>query len=748
MLKDAPFHIVYSTGENEPIEFFFDALLESTNFDLGLGFFSSTGINVLSAGFAYFIHRGGKVRIIINDILSKKDKEAIENGINTTNSYFEDNILNNIKTLAKTLSKQDEHFFKCLSFLISKNRIEFLATIPANNKGGIAHNKYGIFTDNFGNKVVFNGSANFSQTALLNNIESISCYKSWSESESEIKRLNYFEDIFNKTWNGESENIKIIPIQKVENYIQETFGTSDIEELVEEEKRLIKSYGSERIKEKIEKLYSYDSTNFLTQKANEESLSYNSEPRFPFPDGPRQYQKEAYQNWQENDFHGIFAMATGTGKTITSLNCVLNEYQKTGKYNVLILVPTLALVEQWKTEIIKFNFRKYILVSGSTNWHDELSIYKANYRWRKIEENLIIISTYPSFSNPKFLNLFKSFQKNFAIIADEAHNIGAPSIKAAFKQLTCKKRIALSATPKRIYDPEGTRELEMFFKDEEPYCYSYSLEKAIDKKFLTPYFYYPLIVPLEDYEMEEYIKISKRLLQFFNAETGTFLKSQDAEKLLLRRKRIIHKAINKLDAYSMIVKELNDNNKLKYCFTFAPEGDFYGDNSFEDFNNIIDRFIIEVINTCPEANVNSYTSKDSPSERTDKLRGFAEGKIDILFTMKAIDEGVDIPRAEVGIFTSSTGNPRQFIQRRGRLLRKHPDKKYATIYDMIVIPNSSGTEGRKYFKMESSLVATELRRVGYFASLSENFYDSKHTLDDIMKKYNLNLDTIIKELQL
>ncbi len=115
--------------------------------------------------------------------------------------------------------------------------------------------------------------------------------------------------------------------------------------------------------------------------------------------------------------------------------------------------------------------------------------------------------------------------------------------------------------------------------------------------------------------------------------------------------------------------------------------------------------------------------------------------------MKAIDEGVDIPRAEVGIFASSTGNPRQFIQRRGRLLRKHPDKKNATIYDMIVIPNSSRGEGGNYFSMEKSLVKSELTRVAYFASLSENFYDSKNTLEEVMTKYNLNLDTIIKELQ-
>ena len=733
MLNDVPFKIVYSTGETEPIEFFFDALLESKSFDLGLGYFSSTGINVLSAGFAYFIHRGGKMRIIINDILSEQDKNAIQQGINQDDNYFENEIINNIKALSKTLSKQDEHFFNCLSYLISKKRIEFIATIPANKKGGIAHNKYGIFTDENNNKVVFNGSANFSKNALLNNVESISCYKSWADDKNEMQRLSYFENSFNKTWEGKSKNIKIISIEKVKSYILDSFPSFEIEKLIEDEKEIVQRLPSqtEHIKEKLNRLY----------------LDIENEPRFPFPTGPRKYQKEAYENWKRNDYYGIFAMATGTGKTITSLNCILNEYRKTDKYNVLILVPTLALIEQWEDEIKKFNFKNYVLVSGATKWHDELSIYKANYRWRNEEKNLIIISTYPSFTNPKFLNLFKSFQNNFTIIADEAHNIGATSIKKAFKELSCKKRMALSATPKRIYDIEGTLEMEKFFKDKEPYCYSYSLEKAIEKGFLAPYYYYPKIVRLEEHELDEYIKISKRLMQFFDSKTGSYKKSQDAEKLLLQRKRIIHKAIDKLNVFSEIIRQLDKEDKLKYCFTFAPEGDYVGDNSFEDFSNIIDRFIIETTTACPNTKVNSYTSKDSLSERKDKLRGFAEGKIDILFTMKAIDEGVDIPRAEVGIFSSSTGNPRQFIQRRGRLLRKHPDKKFATIYDMIVIPNSSSGESNKYFRMEKSLVATELKRVAYFASLSENFYDSKIILDEILKKYNLNLDTIIKELK-
>lgn len=147
--------------------------------------------------------------------------------------------------------------------------------------------------------------------------------------------------------------------------------------------------------------------------------------------------------------------------------------------------------------------------------------------------------------------------------------------------------------------------------------------------------------------------------------------------------------------------------------------------------------------TLPELKINSYTSEDSNLD--DILKGFSEGKIDLLCAMKMLDEGVDIPRAEVGIFCSSTGNPRQFIQRRGRLLRKHPLKSYATIYDMVVIPRLSN-DSSEFFNMEKNMVKSEIQRVAYFASLSINFYDSTKNLENVLNKYDLNLDNIISEL--
>lgn len=727
MLNEVPFKIVYSTGENEPIEFFFDALLESKSFDLGLGFFSSTGINVLSAGFAYFIHRGGKMRIIINDILSQQDKEAIEKGINEIGIYFEAKIIEDISLLSKTLSRQDEHFFKCLSYLIAQKRIEFIATIPANKKGGIAHSKYGIFTDAYNNKVGFNGSANFSKNALINNVESISCYKSWAESVSELQRLSYFEEIFCKTWIGKSENIKIIPIDRVKSYIQDTFPVEDFQQLLDEEKLLVNTLPTynERIKNRINKLYS----------------SLSNDPRFPFSEGPRDYQKHAYKNWKKNDFHGIFAMATGTGKTITSLNCVLNEYKKTGKYNVLILVPTLALVEQWKSEIGKFNFTNIIEVSGRTKWREELTRIKNDYTW-DITHNYFIVTTYVTFTDSLFQKLINSFGTDIILIADEAHNIGAPKVKNAFKNIKLDKRIALSATPKRAYDPDGTIEIERFFNDTPPYCYSFSMRDAIDREFLTNYFYYPRLVELNEEEFEKYIQISKRLLKYFDANINELKKCNEVDKLLLLRKQIIHKAKNKLVLFQRIIQEIKKQRKLKYCFVYVPEG--FGQKDDGEKFSYIEELIKILFKISPETTSNTFLGGDS--NRQDKLKGFSEGKIDVLLAMKCLDEGVDVPKAEIGIFASSTGNPRQFIQRRGRLLRKSPNKHFAYIYDMIVSPNSLLSNESEYYNLERRLIRNELIRVAYFASLSQNFYESKISLGNISKHYNLDIDQIINDL--
>lgn len=240
MLKNAQFKVVYASGEDEPVEFFIDALLESIQFDLGLGFFSTSGFRSLSLGFAYFISRGGNMRIIINNILSAADKQAILNGYNLSEEeIIAERIIDDLNKFYEALTKTDEHFFKCISWLIATKRIEFRAIVPKDNTIGIAHQKFGIFYDEAKYAIAFSGSANFSSNALFNNIETLCCYKSWTGEKSETERVAYFEKIFDKIWSDKYENIKSIPIEKVKTNIHAKFPVTSIDLLLEEETNLI-----------------------------------------------------------------------------------------------------------------------------------------------------------------------------------------------------------------------------------------------------------------------------------------------------------------------------------------------------------------------------------------------------------------------------------------------------------------------------------------------------------------------------
>ena len=144
--------------------------------------------------------------------------------------------------------------------------------------------------------------------------------------------------------------------------------------------------------------------------------------------------------------------------------------------------------------------------------------------------------------------------------------------------------------------------------------------------------------------------------------------------------------------------------------------------------------------------VNQFVS--GMRDRNEVLEQFKVGKIQVIASMKCLDEGVDIPRAEHAIFCSSTGNPRQFIQRRGRILRKHPQKDIAVIHDLVVVPDLTHSDvNSDTFKAERSLVEKELERVMYFASLSINPYETEAVFEDICQHYDLNIYTIHDKLK-
>lgn len=745
-----------SQTEWEPLGFFSEALCNATSFDIKLGFFSSSAINVLADGFAAFLYNGGRMRMIINDVLSEEDRNAMvvaESDINTP--YFD---LTAIDRISYTLSKRDEHFFECLSWLIRHERIEIKIITPKVGNG-IAHSKCGVFSDGI-NKVAFDGSCNFSRMALIENIESINAFCDW-DGERDNDRINDIINDFNRTFSGEDQTVKYIKTDQIITHITKVYKHKNIKELLEDEQRILHNVIENNVSDSIRRILmrAKDKVTAIVDTLNKEKKSIKDKhsvipiPQFPFPE-PRAYQKEAFNNWKISQ-KGLFAMATGTGKTLTSLNCLLQIYNKFKFYQALILVPTITLVEQWEDECKRFNFSHIIKVSSKNHgWRSEIDDIKLKESLAEDDElpsSFIIIATYASFSREsafkQLMSLSKKTQRQMLLIADEAHNVGAPNIISKLDQVKILRRIGLSATPERQFDDNGNNAVMKFFGCDDKYTFEYSMKDAIDNGFLCRYKYYPHVVRLNEGEMAEYKKISLQLAKFYNIDEGTFSDADDiVMRLLLKRKRIIHKAQNKEDVFCQIVKQrFEECGNLKYTLVYVPEGiQLENDAQYAmtdnpinevDVDKLIDKYTQIIQKISPTTTVKKFIS--GIQNRDEVLKKFANGDIEVLTSMKCLDEGVDVPRSELAIFCASTGNPRQFIQRRGRILRTHPDKHIAIIHDLVVAPEFDSTE--ENYNMERNLLKGELQRVKDFAGLSENPAFAYNELEEITNYYNLSI---------
>lgn len=729
----------YRPGDKfSPERFFNDGLKNSCGFDLQLGYFSSATISVLAEGFATFIAKGGVMRLAINQIVSEEDKKAITNGV--LGKVIDCIDLSNFTELRKTFDEYQEQFFRCLSYLIHENRIQIKIIKPKGHKG-IAHTKSGQFRDNE-SVTSFTGSANFTISGLFNNIEEIKIDRSDSPDEMAQNRIVSQRKSFDAIMDESNGDIEYLSPSCLETAISSCYQDSSVDELLDVEKQL----------RRVRRQREADKAIMNGGMANEDVHVEVKEPHFPYPSGPREYQQQAFENWRNNKQKGLFAMATGTGKTITSLNCLLEIYKRYHYYKAIILVPTQTLVEQWIEECKKFDFDKiYTVYSKNPNWRNEIDMLhlKEEFNRSKEQTSFIVISTYSSFVRNGVFSSLNSFPKSKTLlIADEAHNMGSKRVLDRIDSIKYLRRIGLSATPSRQFDDWGNQKINEFFGCADGFTFEYSMREAIDNGFLCRYYYYPHIVRLNTVEMLEYLKISSQLSKFYNYDKDSFAQSNDIlMALLLKRKRIIHKAQNKETIFESILRERHkEKGNLKYTLVYVPEGnkpDAVSDvfdtkdslDSDDEAKHLIDRYTQIVCNISTKTTVREFTS-DSKG-RSKILDDFASGKLEVLTSMKCLDEGVDVPRSEMAIFCASTGNPRQFVQRRGRILRKHKDKHRAIIHDLIVAPCVSTAEDSYW--MERNLLKIELKRVRDFASLSENADYTYQELEDITSYYNLNI---------
>ena len=401
-----------SRTEWEPIGFFSEALCNATQFDIKLGFFSSSAINILSDGFATFLYNGGRMRMVINDILSIEDKQAMIAGeAGDLIQYFD---LNNLEEVKRTLSERDKHFFECLAWLIKNERLEIKIVVPKDGEG-IAHSKCGLFSDGL-NRVAFEGSCNFSRTALIDNLESLTAFCDWDGQGDVYKTEDIAED-FERTFFGRDDSVVYLKGDDVKAGIYANFKHKEIGELMRDEQNLILRRLNDHLPLSIQAILNkaQKKVESIVKKLEGQNIDVlkEKEPRFPF-DEPRGYQKQAYENWKVKQ-KGLFAMATGTGKTLTSLNCLLNIWKKFHFYKAIILVPTITLVDQWEDECKRFHFNHITKVcSKNPKWKTELDSIKTKESIKIDGEvsSFIIIATYASFARENIFRELVNFNRN------------------------------------------------------------------------------------------------------------------------------------------------------------------------------------------------------------------------------------------------------------------------------------------------------------------------------------------------
>ena len=433
----------------------------------------------------------------------------------------------------------------------------------------------------------------------------------------------------------------------------------------------------------------------------------------------RKYQHQAVANWLANQGRGTLKMATGSGKTIVALAIATELYRQIGLQVLLIVCPYKHLVNQWARECQRFNLKPTIAMNRVDNWQAELSNQLYNLT-TQTQTFLTIITTNATLMSTGMQSQLKYFPAKSLIVGDEAHNLGSSRLLASLPR-NLGLRLALTATPSRQYDANGTEALLDYFGKIIPP--EFTLADAIAQGALVPYDYYPMFVELTPSESLVYARLTKRIAWVLN-KNPSWQNNPDLTTLLVKRARLVANATNKLTCLRELMRSrLDTSHTLFYC------GDGYVDRDLRQIDAVTQLLGKEL-----GYRVNTYTNETTIEIRETLRQQFESGTLQGLVAIECLDEGIDIPAIQTAVILASSSNPRQFIQRRGRILRPHPQKQRATLFDTIVIPPILE---RDIWAVEKNLLRKELNRFITFAELADNADEATCKLLQLHERYQL-----------
>lgn len=720
-LKDLDDHIkseYRSLIDNVVQDFYVPLLKEAVSYKRAVGFFSSSALIEISKGIGAMAANGGHIQIVASPYLSESDVAAINKGYAERERIIEDALLRSL-----SLEHRDYYSMQRLNLLaalIADGILDIrIAYTDSKNSIGMYHEKMGLIEDVEGNVIAFSGSMNESLTAMAVNYETIDVFCNW-RGDSDSERVALKQNAFYSIWNDNEPNIVVREFPSIPEAI-------------------IKRY------RKCAPSFELDEEEFRQTVLSNNELKVSRVfvgARVPANIKLHPYQKEAISAWSTDNYRGIFDMATGTGKTYTGLGAIskLSE-DLSDKLAVVIVCPYQHLVEQWVEDIIMFNMKPIIGYSTSAqkDWKKRLSKAVLDQKIRKDRTFFCFICTNATFTNSYVQEQISKIKTPILLVVDEAHNFGARSY-AKYLDDRFTYRLALSATLDRHRDEEGTEFLYSFFGRK---CIEYSLERAINEDKLTRYKYYPILVYLNEEELNEYEQLSSEISKCMTVDrNGRRVLNKYGEILALRRARLVAGAQEKLEALKIQMEPyVKDNNILVYC---GATNVFNGNSDVIDIDQGEIRQIeavTKILGNDLGMKVAKFTSQEDIETRTMIKEQFQRGdRLQAIVAIKCLDEGVNIPGIRTAFILASTTNPKEYIQRRGRVLRKAKNKIIAEIYDFVTLPrrlDSVSSLTAEKAQRDKALVMNEFLRIKEFGRLAENSMLANELMWAIKDAYNI-----------
>lgn len=664
---------------------------------IGSGFFSSEALAQIAPGLAAFIAGGAEpLRLLISPEISDDDLQAIDRGARDPETVVDQALTHLFDGAALSSSAVVAHTLECLSYLIAAGRLELRVVLM---KEGIFHKKMWLLHGDAWCAV--HGSSNVTKPGLLVNGEQMTVDRPWMDGASAQRRVELLIAQWDKHWNNQYPNALTLPLPDALRFIGQHHDAAPT----------------------VDDFWKAWRIDFEQGLAPELPAGYQGPSPFQLLRIPRgmnwqtgQYahQGAAVNAYLEADGRGTIEMATGGGKTKTSLIAATRLQDKQpGATLVVILVPSKPLMLQWADDVRDFGVEPTL--------PSRLNGAKRATRYEEIRAALagtdprteVIVVTNSLFGSDEGLrSLVDGLDPTVRtmVIGDEMHNLGVPTFLDRLPE-RFQYRLGLSATPLRQYDPAGSDALFDFFG---PILFSFDLEQAIRSGCLTPYRYYLHPVELTDEEMDKYTDLTEQLRAagFHQAnDDAAALSNPKVERLLRERRAVLEQASGKITRLRDLLLDTGPRRISRtLVYTSGKALVLAEERQIETVNRMLSE-----LGVISHQYTNAETSRAESRALLDK---FGAGDYQVLTAMKVLDEGIDIPQTDTAFILASSTVRREWVQRRGRILRRFPDKQYATLHDFLVVPpDPASSAGR-------AVLRGELTRAEEFASLAENEWDS------------------------